>query len=319
MPTCALDIQNYYVYGKNNRRLVVESPDIYESKSMRSYIEQEIARPCKQWIHDVISSKREVDRVRLRTDEFVLLPDVDSINKRFQSVVKDRLCIERHNTWPNPNAQQFEFHPSGQGRSVRCPTASSISSSGDLIVSHAKYKKMSPGNFHWLAVVTDPSLKTLRDLRGYHISLLKKIYSLSCRQIFQELGIERDQVLAYMHYPPSVYQLHIHFKYPVKAQPAHDAFRIHPLLSVINNLEVDSEYYAKSFIQIPVYPNTEYYSALLWGGLSEDQKKWLVIRDTPSTSPSSLRCITDGPRETDTPLATSEAPRSESSSLSHSA
>jgi hypothetical protein len=168
MPTCALELQNYYAYGKNNRRLVVESPEIYDSKSMRSYIEQEIARPCKQWIHDVISSKREAERVRLRTDDFVLLPDVDCMNRRFQSVIKDSV-------WPNPNAQQFECHPNATRRST------------DLVVSRSKHSKFSPGSFHWLAVVTDPGLKTLRDLRGKHVPLLKTIYNSPSLPLQQDL------------------------------------------------------------------------------------------------------------------------------------
>ena len=146
------------------------------------------------------------------------------------------------------------------------------------------------------------------------------IYNLSCDKNFQELGIERDQVVAYIHYPPSVYQLHIHFKYPVKTQPAHDAFRTHPLLSVINNLEVDYDYYAKSFIQSPVYPHTEFYSALLYSGLSVQQRQWLSpSAETPristrATCHSKYQSTLGEPCETDTLSVTSDTLRSGSSS-----
>jgi len=324
MPTCAVEMQGVFHCGakcnssngsRNSRRLVVESPDIYDSESMQSYIEQEISRPCKRWIHEVISSRRETERVRLRTNDFVLLPDVDCMNKRAPSgsAQSSRLCIEspycsaKKSTWPNPNALQFDTSPSKRET--------------DMIVSRQKHKTIT-GAFHWLAVVTDPSLKTLRDLRGDHIPLLKTIYNMSCEKIFEELGIERDQVLAYVHYPPSVYQLHIHFKYPVKAQPAHDAFRIHPLLSVINNLEVDPDYYAKSFIQIPVYPNTEFYSALLWGGLSTQQKQWLINHhgpDTQSVCHVRSQFITEDTGEIDSASVISERAPSQSISPSLSA
>jgi len=260
--------------SKNNRRLVVESPGVYDSDSMKSYIEQETLRPCKQWIHEVISSKREADRVKLRTDEFILLPDVDCVQKKYKSVEACSgmsLQSQKKSTWGEFPCSKFEVglarksFPNALSRSFR------IRQGGV----HQNYFTGSYNIcFHWLAVVTDPALKTLRDLRGCHVPLLKTIYELSCDKIYEELGIERDQVLSYLHYPPSVYQLHIHFKYPVKAQTAHDAFRIHPLLSVINNLEIDADYYAKSVLQIPVYPNTEYYAALLWGGLSTSREEW---------------------------------------------
>lgn len=268
---------------------MVEGPDNYKSQSMREYIEQEVSRPCKQWIHEVISSKREVERVKLKTKDFILLPDVDCISKKGNK----QLVCPKKSYWPNPNASHFE----------------SVS-----------YKKKFSHPFHWLAVVADPALRTLRDLRGHHVPLLKTIYNLSCDKIFQELGIERDQVVAYIHYPPSVYQLHIHFKYPVKTQPAHDAFRTHPLLSVINNLEVDPDYYAKSFIQIPVYPHTEFYSALLYSGLSVQQRQWLSPNQeiqrisTRSKCPSSSPSTLEGLSETDMLSVTSDTLRSGSSS-----
>jgi hypothetical protein len=281
--------QAYFSCKGKQRRLVVEGPENYRSDSMREYIEQEIARPCKQWIHDVISSKREVERVKLKTTEFILLPDVDCMNKKG---LKPNPCPKK-SYWPNPNASNFEF---------------------------VCYKKKISHYFHWLAVVADPSLRTLRDLRGHHVPLLKTIYNLSCEKLFQEFGVERDQVVAYIHYPPSVYQLHIHFKYPVKTQPAHDAFRTHPLLSVINNLEVDSDYYAKSFIQIPVYPHTEFYSALLYSGLSVQQRQWLSpSAETPristrATCHSKYQSTLGEPCETDTLSVTSDTLRSGSSS-----
>jgi hypothetical protein len=38
-----------------DRRLIIESPAIYESSKMQSYIAQEIAMPCMQWIHDLLT------------------------------------------------------------------------------------------------------------------------------------------------------------------------------------------------------------------------------------------------------------------------
>ena len=264
-----------------DRRLIIESPAIYESSKMQSYIAQEIARPCKQWIHDVLCSKREVDRVKLRTDQFVLLPDVDSINKR----VCSRLIIERPmatcergiQTWPSP---------------VRWRT------------------RRSPSSFHWLAVASDVSLRTLRDLRGHHVPMLRELYVQACKKIQDETGIEQNQIMVYVHYPPSVYQLHVHFKHPVGQHILHDTFRIHSLTSIINNLEIDSEYYSKSLLQVPVYPNTDLYTAL---GLEieEIQTQAQPQQCNPTTSttfPGSTQCISEKIPGSDIHLATSSTP-----------
>ena len=51
---------------------------------MQAYITREVNRPCKQWIHDVLLCRRETERVKLRTLDFVLLPDIDCISKRYR-------------------------------------------------------------------------------------------------------------------------------------------------------------------------------------------------------------------------------------------
>ena len=74
------------------RLLVVESPDVYRSGKMQAYITQQASRPCKQWIHEVLSAKLEAERVKLRTDSFVLLPDVDAVNKRVYGRVEHQFA-----------------------------------------------------------------------------------------------------------------------------------------------------------------------------------------------------------------------------------
>jgi m7GpppX diphosphatase len=186
------------------RRLISETPEIH--KRLQGYIQREVARPCKQWIHEVIAEKREKERVKLRTPEFVLLPDVKTTTKKWDE------------------------------------------------------KK-----FHWLALATDTEIRTLRDLRGKHLPILKNIQKQASEKIKEETGLDPEQVMAYIHYPPSVYQLHIHFKHPIGT---HDTLRMHSLANVINNLELDPDYYLKSTLQMPVYVNSDMYSEILINTLS---------------------------------------------------
>lgn len=222
------------------RRLILESPEMHASDPVQSYIAREVSRPCKQWIHDVLSSRREAERVILRTPDFVLLPDVETFHKRKAQPAQptDALVLWSEKRHP---FMERKWRPK---------------------------RPQSPPSFHWLAVATDTGLRTLRDLRGHHIPMLAQLYRQACQRIKIDTGVDPEQVMAFIHYPPSVYQLHVHFKYPVSHSVPHDTFRIHPLASVINNLHIDSGYYSKSLLQLPVYLNTELYSALrLEGGL----------------------------------------------------
>jgi hypothetical protein len=246
------------------RRLVIESPDIHQSSKMQAYITQEATRPCKQWVHEVLSSKREADRVRLRTDQFVLLPDVDAISKRsLNRLVPYLLDRELPSNATPPEPPPSSFWPANSPLCAPC------------LERRWRPKRAHPP-LHWLALLTDTSLKTVRDLRGQHVPMLEQLHALCCNKIQEETGIPSDQIMVYVHYPPSVYHLHIHFKHPVGPHVSHDTFRIHSVASIINNLKIDPEYYAKSDIQLPVYPCTELYSAL---GLDSTEES---VAETPT-------------------------------------
>ena len=133
---------------------------MHGSGPMQANISREVAKPCKQWVHEVLGSKRETDRIKLRTPDFVLLPDVDAFYKR-------------------PKPSPFLWQEVTRWRARR------------------------PA-FHWLAVVNDTSLRTIRDLRGEHIPMLVRLYHTCCQKIREETGVSSDQVMAYIHYPPSV-------------------------------------------------------------------------------------------------------------------
>ena len=235
-----LDIQ---MRTSNERRLVTESPHTHSSARMQAYIAKEAVRPCKQWIHEVLSAKREAERVKLRTSTFVLLPDVDCINKRVK---------RQEDTFPITNP--LFFWQGGERGRVR--RHSHYINSNSTVIN-------STPTFHWLAVVVDTNLRTLRDLRGEHVAMLQDLHAQCCQKIFEECGTEAGQIMAYVHYPPSVYQLHIHFKHLSGHNVFHATFRVHPLLSIINNLKIDPDFYRKSHLQLPVYVHTDLYAALV--------------------------------------------------------
>jgi hypothetical protein len=222
--------------NNSERRLVTESPHTHHGWPMQAYITREATRPCKQWIHEVLAARREADRVKLRTPTFVLLPDVDCVNKRLRRQEDETL-----------GSSLYFWQGLERGK----------------ITSTVRRQNLMPhSSFHWLAVVADTGLRTLRDLRGEHVPMLQQLHAQACQKIHEEYGTEPGQIMAYIHYPPSVYQLHVHFKHLTGHHVFHDTFRVHPLLSIINNLKIDPDFYRKSSLQLPVYVHTDLYAAL---------------------------------------------------------
>jgi m7GpppX diphosphatase len=109
---------------------------------------------------------------------------------------------------------------------------------------------------NWLAIATEPGLQSLRDLRGRHLPMLRRMLRQCRKRIREETGVAEEEVMAYVHYPPSVYQLHVHFAYPYAQYNHRDVFRIHSLATVINNLEIDPDYYAKAHLQVSLGRNS---------------------------------------------------------------
>ena len=121
---------------------------------------------------------------------------------------------------------------------------------------------------NWLCIPRDCSLRSLRDLRGEHVGLLEKMLRESLECIEAETGIPADEVMAYVHYPPSVYHLHVHFAYPYGQQTHRDPFRMHSLASVIENLRLDGGYYERISLHVPVHADTCLSSILAKAGRS---------------------------------------------------
>lgn len=95
-----------------------------------------------------------------------------------------------------------------------------------------------------LAIVKRSGLRSLRDLRKEHIPLLKNIMTSTLRYIEAKFGIPKERMVAYVHYPPSYYHLHVHFSHVSQADYGQQVSRAHLLADVIENLKRDSEYYA---------------------------------------------------------------------------
>ena len=110
---------------------------------------------------------------------------------------------------------------------------------------------------NWLAIFKDTSLKSIRSLTGAHLQLLKDCKRRCSECILQNTDFGIDDVLAYFHYLPSVFQLHVHFCAPYGKYTTHDICKIHTIDNVISNLEIDPLYYQKVSLTTVVIGNGE--------------------------------------------------------------
>ena len=116
--------------------------------------------------------------------------------------------------------------------------------------------------FNWLAIMSDPDLRSIRDLRGEHIELLEMMRDQCMEAIQKEYDVTVNDVMVFANYPPSVYRLHFHFCMPFFHPGPFDAFRMHSLSAIINNLRIHPLYYKLSSFQIPIHPGSELFRAM---------------------------------------------------------
>lgn len=72
------------------------------------------------------------------------------------------------------------------------------------------------------------------------------------KAIFDKYKVRGSQLRIYFHYQPSFYHLHIHFTYLRHEAPGIYAEKSHLLDTVINNIEMMSDYYKKATLPFTI-------------------------------------------------------------------
>lgn len=105
----------------------------------------------------------------------------------------------------------------------------------------------SSADLYCLGIVKQYDITCLRDLRQGHISLLKEMEEEGLRTIKTVYGVDENQIRVYIHYQPQFYHLHLHFT-RLENETGCAVERGHLVRDVIQNLEMDPEYYCKRVI-----------------------------------------------------------------------
>ncbi len=88
------------------------------------------------------------------------------------------------------------------------------------------------------------ALRSIRDLSAAHLPFLRSVQAESLKAIEATFGVPQSKVLAYFHYLPTYWLLHVHFEHIDRKSV--DARSSVPLEQVIANLEIAGDYYQKA-------------------------------------------------------------------------
>lgn len=102
-------------------------------------------------------------------------------------------------------------------------------------------------------------IRSLRELNGSHLPLLKNIRDAGTAAISKKFNVPASQLRMYFHYQPSYYYLHVHFCYLMFEAPGIYVEKAHLLSTVIRNLELMPDYYTKAVLSYVVFKGSPLY------------------------------------------------------------
>jgi m7GpppX diphosphatase len=115
-----------------------------------------------------------------------------------------------------------------------------------------KFKSFSAESYYFTGVFRRRDLTSLRDLRGTHLPMLRRVEERVLEVLTVRLGVSARSVQLYFHYLPSFYHLHLHV---TNLNFSNELPRAHPLPQVLMNLDADSEYYACATLTLVLNAN----------------------------------------------------------------
>ncbi|XP_066495609.1 m7GpppX diphosphatase isoform X2 [Tiliqua scincoides] len=116
---------------------------------------------------------------------------------------------------------------------------------GFILIPDLKWDQKQLDDLYLIAICHCRGIKSLRDLTAEHLPLLRNMAQEGKEAIVKRYGIPGSQLRVYLHYQPSYYHLHVHFTALSYDAPGCSVERAHLLSDVIDNLELDSQYYQK--------------------------------------------------------------------------
>jgi len=124
---------------------------------------------------------------------------------------------------------------------------------GFILLPDLKWDGRNVENLYLLGIVRHRGIKSLRDLNGSHLPLLRNLRLSAKQAIVERYGLNPTQLRMYFHYQPSFYHLHVHINPIRNDAPGIWCEKSHMLDTVINNLELVSDYYQRASLPFVLY------------------------------------------------------------------
>ena len=94
-----------------------------------------------------------------------------------------------------------------------------------------------------LAICHDRSIRSVRDLRAHHRSLLENIRDAGLACLAQKFQVAASQLRIFVHYQPSYYHFHVHFVHTSQNSGTNAVGKAILLETILYNLNRDGDYY----------------------------------------------------------------------------
>ncbi|XP_035225122.1 m7GpppX diphosphatase-like [Stegodyphus dumicola] len=133
---------------------------------------------------------------------------------------------------------------------------------GFILVPDLKWDESISDYIYLIAIPHKKNIKSLRDLTASHLPLLNNIRSKSLVAISKKYNIPEEKLVAYFHYQPSFYHMHVHFNCLEKPMQGSQCGKAHLLDTVIGNLELCSTYYQQTTLTYTLKENDSLFSKL---------------------------------------------------------
>lgn len=112
-----------------------------------------------------------------------------------------------------------------------------------------------------LAICHRRDIRSLRDLDDSHLTLLKNIMTKGTKAIKDKFKKMKGQLRSYVHYQPTFYHFHVHFKV-VDLNDYEATDRDNLLSNIINNISMNKDYYKKATLTYPLAVSSPLYKEL---------------------------------------------------------
>ena len=142
-------------------------------------------------------------------------------------------------------------------------------SEGFYLQKDYKFNEGDIKTLYCLALPKQRDLKTVRDLKGEHLPLLKAMRDESLDAIEKKFNVKRSKVLSYFHYQPTFYHLHVHFVHVDRA--SRESRDCVSLDQCINNIEMIPDYYQRATLCYKLGTQMPLFKILLEKGILQPE------------------------------------------------